>query len=141
MPNLLQSTPDISVACLSSCPKVNESLNNCTGWSAYCNNATAPVANYSTILIGDVYCSPDPNELTTKVSQVTGVSSLSQSVEDIKNSKYVLIGAVVAAFILGIIYFVFLRFCAGVVIWLSLVFFVLAMIAIGVYMFLFTQGI
>lgn len=60
---------------------------------------------------------------------------------DTQSAYLVLIGAVVAAFILGIIYFVFLRCCAGVVIWLSIFTFVLAMIAIGVYMFLYTQGI
>lgn len=52
-----------------------------------------------------------------------------------------LIGAVLAAFVLGIFYFLFLRCCAGVVIWLSIVAFVLGMIAIGVYMYLYTQGI
>jgi hypothetical protein len=141
MPHLLQDPSVISVACVSECPTNGSLLNNCTGWNDYCNNASgAPTANYSTIKIGDVYCSPDPTSVPG-VTQVTSGASLTQSVEDVKNAKYVLIGAIGAAFILGIIYFVFLRFCAGVVIWLSLIFFVLSMIAIGVYMFLFTEGI
>lgn len=106
-----------------------------------CPTTPSIPSSYDSIPVGGVFCPPDPSSST--VQNVTQVSAadITQSLTDIQSAYLVLIGAVVAAFVLGIFYFVFLRCCAGVVIWLSILVFVLGMIAIGVYMYLYTIGI
>lgn len=126
------------VACVDACPANGTNL-NCTGWTDLCPATPSIPATYPSVSVGGVFCVPDPSS----VQNATQVSAadITQSMTDTQSAYLVLIGAVVAAFILGIVYVVFLRCCAGVVIWLSILSFILGMIAVGVYMFLYTQGI
>jgi hypothetical protein len=141
MPYLIDSS-NISVACVASCPATGDII-SCTGWSNYCSPiplVTMPSADYSTINIGGVYCSPDPSAVTQNVTQFS-TADLTQSVQDTKNAYLVLIGAIAAAFILGLIYYFMLKCCAGVLIWMSILSFIIGLIAVGIYMFLYTYGI
>ena len=140
MPGLSTNSSDIRVICVDACPSASSSLTiNClnSSVSVFCPAGTTTYTSlYNTTLIAKVYCSPD-NTFTNSVNQVTQ-SEITQSVDDTRNAYLVLIGAVVLALILGVLYFVFLRCCAGVMIWLSIATFIICCIAIGVYMFLFT---
>lgn len=89
--------------------------------------------------MGDVVCVPDPN--TTTVTQAINFNVLTQVFADIKICYWIFVGALAGSFIVGFIYFWLMRWCAGVLVWLSLTVFILGTISVGVYMFLFTKGV
>lgn len=128
-------TDMIAVVCVDSCPLNIGDTVNCSGWNTYCPSATF-TAPYPSFVVGSIYCTPNVS-FVTNIPQITA-GDLTQAMDDTKNAHYVLIGAVVLALILGLFYFFFLRCCAGLVIWLSIITFILCMIGIGVYMFLYT---
>lgn len=128
----------IGVVCVESCPSNSGDSMNCSGWGTFCPSGTAS-ATYPSFVVGSIYCTPNVSYVSN-ISQVTA-GDLTQAMDDTKNAQYVLIGAVVLALILGLFYFFFLRCCAGLIIWLSIILFIFSMIGIGVYMFLYTEGI
>jgi uncharacterized membrane protein YagU involved in acid resistance len=66
---------------------------------------------------------------------------LTRAFADIRICWLVFIGALVASFIIGLVYFFLMRACAGCMVWLSLLTFVLGTLAIGIYMFMYTKGV
>jgi hypothetical protein len=105
-----------------------------------CSGSQCPLAtSYKSKSMGDLICIPDPSVMA--VTQVANFNVLTQVFADLKICYWIFIGALAGAFIAGFIYFWLMRWCAGVIVWLSLLVFVLGTIAVGVYMYLYTKGI
>lgn len=133
LPNI--SSLNFTAVCLKQCPTVANTTVDCLG--SICG---APiVAPYKSLSLGDVVCIPDPTD--NSVVQAVNTNILTRVFADIKVCWTIFLGALGASFILGFIYFLFMRICAGVVVWLSIFTFVLGTLAIGIYMFMYTKGV
>jgi len=134
MPNI--SLLNFTAVCLQSCPAQDNTMVNCLG--SIC--ATGPIlAPYGSLNVGDIICIPDPNDIS--VVQAVNADVLTRVFADVKACWLVFIGALGASFIVGFLYFCFMRACAGVVVWLSILTFILGTLAVGIYMFMYTKGV
>lgn len=130
VPNIFSS--NYSAVCVSSCP-------NSSGPVPCLGSACPLSSSYKSISLGDVVCIPEPG--TSSVSQIVNFNVLTQVFADLKICYWIFVGALAGSFIVGFIYFWLMRWCAGVIVWLSLAVFVLGSVAVGVYMFLYSKGI
>lgn len=133
MPNV--TSLNFTAVCLKECPTIAGTSVDCLG-----SICTSPIlASYKSINVGDVICIPDPSD--NSVVQAVNANILTRVFADIKICWMVFVGALGASFILGFIYFCFMRVCAGVVVWLSIFTFVMGTLAVGIYMFMYTKGV
>jgi solute carrier family 44 protein 1 (choline transporter-like protein) len=134
MPNI--SSLNFTSVCLKSCPTNANTNVDCLG--SICASGPIP-ALYKSINVGDIICIPDPTDIS--VVQAVNANILTRVFADIKVCWSIFLGALGASFILGFLYFWFMRACAGVVVWLSILTWILGTLAVGVYMFMYTKGV
>lgn len=131
MPSI--DSANFTAVCVSSCPADANQTVQCLG-------STCPLStSYKSLSLGDVVCIPDPASST--VAQAMNFNVLTQVFADIKICYWIFVGALAGAFVVGFLYFWMMRWCAGVLVWLSLAVFTLGTVAVGVYMYLYTKGI
>ncbi|EGR33784.1 solute carrier family 44 protein member 2, putative [Ichthyophthirius multifiliis] len=104
------------------------------------NNLLQTVCIYETKKFLDLICMP-----TTQAFQAIGGSAQKQVntfmssgtlgdwINDLKTCQWVLVGSLGCAFVLGMLYMLFLRLFAGLIVWLCILIFFIAIIGLGYY--------
>lgn len=126
---------NFTAVCVETCPNSPGMVIKCLG-SICSPNITS---QYGSIDIGNLVCIPNPQEYT--MEQTVNSNLVTRVFSDIKVCWPIFLGSVAASVLLGFVYFVFLRVCAGIMVWLSLLVAVGGTLAIGIYMYLYTKGI
>lgn len=54
-------------------------------------------------------------------------------VSDLNTAKYMILGSFFIAFVLGLIYMVLVRYLAGIIVWISILLYFVALIILGAY--------
>jgi hypothetical protein len=120
------------------CPSAQGATVLCKIDSGTCKTGSfsAPYASFSL----DTYCVPN-DVVDINIESVFKPGAYEEWVYDLQTGWVVLLLAAVAAMILSLLFFVFVRCCTGPVIWLAIVLTILGLLILGVFFILQAKGV
>jgi len=89
----------------------------------------------------DHYCIPNTIGSDINLEVIFNFNSYEKWAYDLREGWVVLLVAVLAAIVLSLMFFVFVRLCTGPIIWLSIIVAVLGMLTVGIFFLLQAKGI
>jgi choline transporter-like protein 2/4/5 len=95
---------------------------------------------YASTKVGPV-CVPTPANLYKKISNALHLGGIETDVSAVKKTWPIILACCGIAIALGIIFMILMRFCAGIVTWLFIICFTLALALIGALFFLRYTGL
>ena len=125
---------------MSSCPTSTIATSCLTDGNVCSSGSFTP--EYSSFPIA-FYCIPDFKLGEVNIQSIFSfnLDSIGTWIYDLQTGWIVLVAAVGAAIVLSIIFFLFVRCCAGPIIWLAIIILVGGMITIGVFFILEAKGV
>jgi len=86
---------------------------------------------YTTTKFANRFCLPQLSSMSAASSSVMNSEVLEQWVSDIRQTWPVILGSIGAAFLIGLIYMILLRYCSGVLTWLAIIAFIAGTAVLG----------
>ena len=125
--------------CVASCPTVANQVTNCLADSVNCISGTF-TPTYTSFAINS-YCIPNSIADGVNIESIFKFNSYEKWAYDLREGWIVLLVAALAAIVLSLVFFVFVRLCAGPIIWLCIIIAVLGMLTVGIFFLLQAKGI
>ena len=133
LPNSLKKT-----VCAKACPATGSDTVDCVTNDVVSTCTASP--GYATELYLDRYCFPVKDELPTQYAEAyddiveeTGLDAVGEAIADLDHAKWVILIDVFIAFALGVFYMFFVKHCAKVLAWVSIIGCLFLIIGLGAY--------
>jgi hypothetical protein len=124
---------------VAACPTTANQVTQCLADSVNCISGTF-TPTYTAFAL-DNYCIPDTIGNNINVGVIFNFNSYETWAYDLREGWVVLLVAALAAIVLSLMFFVFVRLCTGPIIWLSIIVAVLGMLTVGIFFLLQAKGI
>lgn len=125
--------------CVVSCPTVVNVATSCLADGGSCVGGTF-TPTYSSFAL-ESYCIPNSVGDNINIETIFNFDSYEQWAYELREGWPVLAVAVLAAIILSLLFFVFVRLCTGPVIWISIILCILGMLTAGIFFLLEAKGV
>jgi hypothetical protein len=125
--------------CVAACPTTANQVTQCLADSVNCISGTF-TPTYTAFAL-DNYCIPDTIGDGINIEVIFNFNSYEKWAYDLREGWIVLLVAALAAIVLSLMFFVFVRLCTGPIIWLSIIVAVLGMLTVGIFFLLQAKGI
>ena len=124
---------------MAACPTTANQVTSCLADSVNCISGTF-TPTYTAFAL-DNYCIPDNIGDGINIEVIFNFNSYETWAYDLREGWIVLLVAALAAIVLSLMFFVFVRLCTGPIIWLSIIVGVLGMLTVGIFFLLQAKGI